>query len=257
MSAMFLDSETAFTSDQMSIELDATKQKRCGEKARLVQLTLGLFMAAVFVGTFHINSNALLPLRAWGATARPSDSSLIVPGKSVGLVHLRDTRETVLDVLPLKKDMDREYAYRSGSSEIDWLDQESHDVRGEVRFFLRDGRIFQIASATPRFRTRSGITIYTPPDTVKRNCPALRSYVLLNSGGEEVGGRDLVYWVNRAKGIAFEFHFYPKRRRRLVYSVIVFEPDSDFFPRGESVSSNKWRELPPYSLESSPDIAAK
>jgi hypothetical protein len=77
----------------------------------------------------------------------------------------------------------------------------------------------------------------------------LEAFVLLNTGGDEVGGRDLVYWVCRKEGIAFEFHFYPKRQRRLVHSVIIFQPGTDFSPEGSFLSDERWRRLPRYSLE--------
>jgi hypothetical protein len=248
MSALFLDSETASVSEEKSIK--ETKYKPVGFAATVI--LLGACLTANFSHyqrRFDLSSEVLPSQRTMGAMATQSGTSLIIPGKSVGPVHLRDTRETGVTFFPLKKDIDREYTYSSGQSEIDWLDQEDNHVQGEIRFFLRDGRIFQIASATPRFRTRSGITIYTSSETAKRNCRDLRSYVLLDSGGEEVGGRDLIYWVSREKGIAFEFHYYPKRHSRLVYSVIVFEPNSDFYPGGKPVLTDKWRELPGYSLE--------
>src|SRR2546425_12355076 len=71
----------------------------------------------------------------------------------------------------------------------------------------------------------------------------------ISCGGEEVGGRDLIYWVSQEKGIAFELYYNRKVGHRLIYKVIVFEAGSQFFPEGCIVPPQEWHELPPYTLE--------
>src|SRR3989442_737372 len=134
-------------------------------------------------------------------SSRPSRASLIVPGQSVGLLSLGDTRDLALKIFPPKENIDSEYSYTfcGPRSEIFWLDinLKNQKAAGYVSIFLRDGRIFQIESATLRFRTREGITEDTHPEKVKQHYKELKAYFLWRSGGEEVGGRDLIYWVSQ------------------------------------------------------------
>lgn len=185
---------------------------------------------------------------------RPSTlaSSLINPGKGVGFLKLGDTRERVLELFPLNKEHDNEYTYSSCGprTEIHWLDL----TRGvsnpsEMSFFLRDNRVFQIESADPRFRTKDGITTNASPRNIRRQYPGLTAYALVRSGGKEVGGRDLVYWISKQQGIAFEFAYHSSLRRRLTSKVIVFPLNSEFHPGGCIVPPREWVELAPYSLE--------
>lgn len=138
------------------------------------------------------------------ASAAPTDTTLINPGKSVGALRLGDTRERVLEIFPFKLHMDEEYSYKDPCpiTEIHWLDREV-DADG-VFVYLENGRVFQIEAATPRYRTAEGITIHSSPTKVQWHYAHLRAYVLRNSGADIVGGRDLIYWVERQQGIAFE-----------------------------------------------------
>ena len=263
---MSLDSEIALASDLEPCEPLRVERKMNlhGGKLHLRQREPAVWLAAVLMATCTISktdayprldnlTNASLAINRIGPIPEPSNTHLIDPGRSIGLLQLGDTRQSVLGLFPFKENMDKES--KSGRlSKIHWLDLEKKQVQGEITFFLKDDRVFQIASATPRFRTRSGITIYSAPDNLREMYQGLRAYILLNSGGDEVGGRDLVYWVSQDDGIAFEFHYYPKKHRRLVYGVVIFEPHTEFFPRGSFVSSELWRELPPYALEAQADM---
>jgi hypothetical protein len=159
----------------------------------------------------------------------PDERALIVPGQKVGSLQLGNTGDQSLKLLGPKKE---EYNYDNPCkySEMHWYDMEL-DTNG-IFVYLKDGKIFQLEAATPRYRTAEGITEESSPDVVRRRFPQLRSYVLLNSGSDIVGGRDLIYWVDRADGIAFEFYYNRKAKKRRVSKVIIFNPNSEFQPEG-------------------------
>jgi hypothetical protein len=175
-----------------------------------------------------------------------NDPALIKPGHSVGLLQLGDTREQVLKVLGEKRE---EYTHDDPCkyTEMHWYDVERD--RNGIFVYLKEGLVFQIEAATPRYHTAEGITEESLPDEVRRNYPQLQSYQLLRSGADIVGGRDLIYWVNRQNGIAFEFYYNRKVAKRQVSKVIVFEPGSNFAPGGCVSPPQELRELKPFVLE--------
>ncbi|MBI3646762.1 MAG: hypothetical protein HY233_12460, partial [Acidobacteriales bacterium] len=177
------------------------------------------------------------------------ESSLIVPGRSVGGLDLGDDRARTLQLFPKKPNMDEEYKYPfcGGYSEIHWLDFEKK-IDG-VFVYLKAERVIQIESATPRFRTREGITIYSSPELLRKHFPEMRAFVLLNSGGTVNGGKDLIYWVDQKRGIAFELYYDRRVRNRRVWKTIVFNPGTEFQPEGCVVEPQTWHELEPYALD--------
>jgi hypothetical protein len=179
-----------------------------------------------------------------------AETGVINPGKSVGPLRLGDTRERTLELFPFKPHIDEEYSYDDPCplTEIHWLDREL-DAAG-VFVYLKGGQVFQIESATPRFQTAEGITLDSSPEDVRRHYPELRAYVLLHSDAAVVGGRDLIFWVDRQKGIAFELYYNRHLRKRRVYKVIIFAPDTEYQPEGCVVPPQSWQELDPYALES-------
>ena len=190
-----------------------------------------------------------------GANLRTSqrsadDPRLIKAGLSVGLVKLGDSVDQALAALHAKP----EDLYDLGLSDCGghwfiWTDVEGTKGRGNVYFFIKDGRIYQIDSATPRFRTIDGVSSHSPPSEVKRRYRELHAFVLSNTTSEALGGRPLTYWIDRAKGIAFAFAYYPRQNTRYLYSIIVFNPDSEVCPFGGTVNPDEKHELAPYTVE--------
>jgi hypothetical protein len=186
------------------------------------------------------------------ASQLPSNPNLTIPGTSVGLLQLGDTRARVLELFPKKAE---EHTYDKNCcgcsfdfSEIHWVPP---DFKNNGLFiYLRQGRVFQIMVETNLFPTRDTISEDSTPDEVRRHYPNLRkAFVLLGSGADVVGGRELTYWVDSGAGIAFEFYYNRKRGQRLVKSIIVFEPNSEFQPNGCVSEPQKLKEIEPYSLE--------
>jgi hypothetical protein len=185
------------------------------------------------------------------STAEGNVTTGIRPGQSVGPLRLGDSREKALEIFGKPED---DYTYNaSGDScrdaEMHWYDAET-DSNG-LFLYLRNGHIISMAAATPRYSTAEGIKNGSSPDDVRRSYPQLRAYVLVNTASKISGGRDIIYWVDRERGIAFEFYYDPPKRRRYVESVIVFEPGGQFPPNGSCSAAEEWRELKPFALEPS------
>jgi hypothetical protein len=178
-----------------------------------------------------------------------TESRLIKAGESVGLLRLEDTREQALKLFPSKPNMDLVEETGLGTTYA-WVDQENGKVsRGNVFVHLKGDRVFQIDSATTRFQTLEGITIYATPEQVRKHYKHLRAYVLSNSSSMATGERPLVYWVDSDKGIAFAFAYYPEHRVWYVYHIIVFAPHSEVHPLDEPDDPSEKRELAPYSFK--------
>jgi hypothetical protein len=179
-----------------------------------------------------------------------TDTSNVVPGKSVGPLGLGASRDVVEQAFPFKRNMDQEDTYPECGprTEINWLDFSGGTMIGNVFVYLRNRQGFQIASATPRFGTSEGIRTGSSPDLVRSQYTGLEAYVLRPSGGQMFGFRDFIYWVSREKGIAFELAYNRNDRRRFLSKVIVFDPNTEFVPEGCIEPPQHWYKLPPYSL---------
>ena len=178
-----------------------------------------------------------------------SGATLIKPGRSVGMLRLGGTREEVLKLLGEKHE-EYNYDYPCKYTEMHWYDV-ARDRNG-VFIYLKDGFVFQIGAATPYYHTADGISEESSPEDVRRNYKQLRSYALLRSGADIVGGRDLIYWVDGPRGVAFEFYYNRKAGKRRVSKVIVFEPGSEFKPEGCVSPPQEFVELEPFALEPVP-----
>lgn len=179
-----------------------------------------------------------------------TDAKLINPGLSIGALQIDDTRERALELLGKPGE---EYNYDGKFTpciyaEMHWYDFEQSS--NGIFAYLKDGRIFQIEAATPRYVSVNGITSGSSPEQVRAHHPQLQAYALLHSGAKVNGGRNLIYWVDRQKGIAFEFYYDRRVDARRVARIIVFAPGTEFLQKGCVTSPREWRELEPFSLES-------
>ena len=185
--------------------------------------------------------------------ATTSGQVVIEPGLSVGPLKLGDSRERALELFP-KKDEDQEWENRCGTT-LDWVDSTNPTGRGDVFIRLKKGKVFQIESATTRFHTAEGITTFDHADKVAEAYKDLHAYTLLSTPDPAHGSRPLVFWIDKKKGIAFVFAYYPQEHKRYLFKTIVFAPNKTFCPEEESVTSSKWQSIPAYSLEPPPELA--
>ena len=178
----------------------------------------------------------------------------IEPGLSIGPLKLGDTRDRVLELFP-KKGEDQEWENPCGTT-LDWVDATNRTGRGDLFIRLnKKGKVFQIESATTRFHTGDGITTFDHAEKVANAYKDLRAFTLLTPPDPARGDRPLVFWVDKKRGVAFVFAYYPQEGKRYLYKIIVFEPNKTFCPEEETTSSPKWQSIPEHALEPPPELA--
>jgi len=176
----------------------------------------------------------------------------IEPGSAVGPLKIGDSQERALELFP-KKYEDQQWDDACGTT-YTWADTENKIRGGTLAIRVnKKGKVFQIESATTRFQTAEGVTALDAPDKVEQFYKDMRAFTLLTPPTEAFGSRPLVYWVDKKKGIAFAFAYYPAQHKRYLYKIIVFASNKNFCPEQEAPGSPKWQPISPYSLE--PPIA--
>jgi len=180
-------------------------------------------------------------------------NTIIDPGLAVGPLKLGDSHDRALELFPQKPE-DQQWDDLCGTT-LDWIDASNPMGRGEVLIRISKGKIFQIESATTRFKTAEGITTFNFPEDVRNIYKNLRAYTLLTAPVPALGDRPLVFWVDKKRGIAFAFAWDPSRHKRYVYKIIVFEPNKEFCPEQEKTSSPKWQQIAPYATEPPPELS--
>jgi hypothetical protein len=181
------------------------------------------------------------------------DKNLIEPGSRVGLLKIGDTRERALELFP-KKAEDTEWNNSCGTT-LDWVDATNPTGRGDVFIRLKKDKIFQIESATTSFHTAEGITTFDHPEKIASAYRDLHAFTLLTAPNPALGGRPLVFWIDKKRGVAFVFAYYPAEHKRYLYKIIVFAPNKTFCPEEETTGSPKWQAIPGYAVEPPPELA--
>ncbi len=186
--------------------------------------------------------------------------NLIVPGQSVGHLRLGDSRKSAMELFGR---LDTEYDYNfktklncSERKELRFWELKDKtnplyvDYGNGAWIYLRGDKIDQIKIQSEKIKTAEGLTLYSKPKQVRRFYPNIKTFVELNSGAKIVGGRNLIFWIDEEKGIAFEFQYMSKfKARRLAY-IYVFEPKAEFLPQGcVYLETQGWKEIKPFSLE--------
>ena len=184
----------------------------------------------------------------------PMFETVIQPGSNVGLLKLGDNRARALQLFP-KKDEDQQWDDACGTT-LYWVDTANREGRGDVTIRLKKDKVFQIESATTRFHTAEGITTFDSPEKIRNSYKGMLAYTLLTPPTPALGDRPLVYWIDKKKGIAFVFAYYPTQHKRYLYKTIVFVPNKTFCPDSETTTSSpKWQEIDAYALEPPADLA--
>lgn len=181
------------------------------------------------------------------------DRNLIEAGLRVGGLKLGDNRARVLELFP-KKAEDQEWENKCGT-ELDWVDATNPTGKGDVFIRLKKDKVFQIESATTTFHTGEGITTFDHPEKVASAYRDMKSYTLLTPPNSALGDRPLVFWIDKKRGIAFVFAYYPAERKRYLYKTIIFEPNKNLCPEEETIGSPKWQAIPAYATEPPAELA--
>src|SRR5579872_371985 len=207
-----------------------------------------LILLTMFIATFVAVPLHTQPVSSDGNEDSPTfANTMIEPGVSMGPLKISESRDRALELFP-KKAIDQEWEDPCGST-IDWTDNTNPVGHGDVFIRLKKGKIYQIESSTTRFHTAEDITTFDPPEKVAHAYKDMRAFVLLTAPNPALGSRPLVFWVDKKKGIAFELAYDVSHHKRYVYKIIVFEPSKNFCPEQETINSNKWQSIAPYSLE--------
>jgi hypothetical protein len=173
---------------------------------------------------------------------RAPAAGVILPGKGISGVELGAPLASFEKIFPMRPNIDQELPVNScGISGYHWVDVD----RGAtgVYAYTKDGEITQLSVQTPRFSMQNGIKMDSPENDVKHAYPHGKSYVLLHSGGTVVGGRDLVYWVDKQAGVAFELYWNTKRSQRLVGGIEVFKKGTEYLPEGCISIPQQWEQI--------------
>jgi hypothetical protein len=186
-----------------------------------------------------------------GGVQVASEARQVIAGVQVGHLKLGDSKGRALELFPLKQNVDQEYSQpEECGTEFNWVDLRYPKHPGNVFIHFKEGTVFQIDVADPSFRTPDGISFLSSPEQVRRRHPSLEAWVLSgNSGGEALGERPLVYWIDRRAGVAYSLAYSKSERKRYVYEVIVFKPGTDICPHDDSTNSSAKKKLSPFTIE--------
>lgn len=188
--------------------------------------------------TVLLLSGFLFSLALTQCTAQTPNSGTIVAGESVAGLKLGSTLSEFQAMFPKKPNIDEDFSNMvldGCPSSYHWVDLE----RGATGVYaiLEDGRISQLSVKTPRFHLANGIATEYSAAQVKHLYPHGKEFVLVGSGGKDVGGRDLHYWVDSSDGLAFELY----GKKRLVSGITIFGRGKEYLPDGCISPPQEWR----------------
>ena len=171
---------------------------------------------------------------------------LILPGTGVAEVKLRDDASRFEAVFPNPNGNGNgapSGTVGEGCPEqmIYWVDIELGETG--VNAYLTNGRISQFSVHTSRFALPGGIKTGATEPQIKRAFPKGQAYVLLGSNSKVNGGRNLVYWVDKGDGVAFELAWSQNKKARLLNGIDVFRKDTEYHPEGCISPPQEWRQM--------------
>jgi hypothetical protein len=202
------------------------------------------------------NNNGMSSYKPLPSNGTPDLSSLtqncsILPGSSIGYAYLGRNIEETLATLG-KPIFDNSHEFQNCKYRVVKWYIEHPSKKGNIleATFSADNRVVQLKIEGPHFTTPEGISNEDTSDIVKENYTDIESYVDMGIQipFENVEGFP-VYWVDKNKGIAFEFYRNRKEKKWRIFSIIVFNTNDEFFP-GYCAKDNKyWKKLPPFELK--------
>ncbi|HTX75015.1 MAG TPA: hypothetical protein VMD29_02330, partial [Terracidiphilus sp.] len=133
--------------------------------------------------------------------------------------------------------------------ELNWVDLSDQRHVGNVFIHFRNGTVFQVDVADRSFHTLDGISLLSSPAQIRQRDPRLEAWVLSDVTSDALGGRPLIYWIDRKQGIAFSFAYSNSDRKRSLYEIIVFRPGTQICPQDASTDAAAKKRLAPFSLE--------
>jgi hypothetical protein len=183
----------------------------------------------------------------WNATGQSQHrKELVLPGASVAGVKLGDDASAFEAVFP-KRPASNDHS-PSGSvgeqcpTEIYYWNDLAVDT-SVVTAYLKDGEISQLSVQGPMFSLPDGLGTGATEEQVKQAYPKGQGYVLSGSASHLNGGRNLVYWVDTAAGVAFKLTWWASKKERNVGGIDIFPKGSDFRPEGCISPPQQWQEV--------------
>ena len=175
----------------------------------------------------------------------PEGSETIVPGNSVGKLHMGMKKDELAVSWQSKPDLINQGEGACKNTEVVWFDNESRWHLPGVRAYVADDRVYEITSEwDKRFKVQSiGIVFGMKLSDLQSAMPDGKLLQLKGSASERPGEADEIFWVDLERGIAFGLD-YPRgstpqnrlnrihRLQRIVDSVTVFRPEDGFQPHG-------------------------
>lgn len=181
------------------------------------------------------------------------DSNEIIAGKGGAKIRIGDTRSQILEILG-----DPSEEYDLAGRQCDYVEMHWIDIKygGDgIYAFLKDGKVSQLKFSSSLYETSDGLGFESTPADVRKaykknkRLHELEEYILENSGQEHNGGEDLIFWVDQGQGIAFQFNFYRKQKKRRSWSIEVFEPDIPFLPETCVLQPQRFTKIGDLSLK--------
>ncbi len=173
-------------------------------------------------------------------------TGLILPGSSVAGVKLGDNAsrfDAVFPKGPVSENHSASGAVGEGCpTEIYYWSDLALNT-SVVTAYLNAGEISQISTQGPVFFLPDGLKTGATEEQVKKAYPKGQGYVLLGSASHLNGERNLVYWVDKADGVAFKLTWWPSKKTRTVSGIDIFPKGSDFRPEGCISPPQQWMRL--------------
>lgn len=166
----------------------------------------------------------------------------ILPGDGVAGVRLGDTLDQFFNVFRPQPQYDEDFPGNAcWNRSYHWVDLKN-EATGVYSYF-KAGQLTLISVQTRRFSLPSGLKVGATITQVVKAYPQGHWFILLHSGGADVGGKDLVYWVARDSGIAFSFYWDRRQQKRLVLGIDIFQKSTEYRPEGCISTPQQWSPL--------------
>lgn len=196
-----------------------------------------------------------LALMAGGAAQAKDAVMTIHPGKGVGGLSLGDGIAQFQQVFPKAPNgWDRAYTGEAAGCPKEFFYWDTHVRDGsDLLAYLTGKQISLITLRGPAFALANGIApLYWPKGVVtgtsmqqvEKAYPDGKLYELTGSANDRDYGRNRYYWVVPKSGIAFALVWIPTKKERLVKTIEVFAPGSDFKPEGCVAPTRHFKPMP-------------
>lgn len=176
-------------------------------------------------------------------SAKPWEDRLIAPGVGTNSIRLDMSRDELIAALG-KPSEEYDHRHLCTYSELHWFPPTKRDgsVDGDGIFaFVKEGKVFELMFGKG-FYTAYGVKhALTLKDLKKKIAAPL--FELTNSANTATNGENLLFMIERDKGIAYELAAAYKTRERIVSGIYVFRPSFEFLPWGCVDENQSLREV--------------